>query len=61
MSAKETVNEFLYNFYYGYLNIHLDLLSKAIKENNQKEINFQSSQIKKCREELILLGYFEGK
>jgi hypothetical protein len=46
---------------YGYLNIHLSLLYKAILENNIDEQLFQKSQLKKVRNRLIKLGYFERR
>lgn len=45
--------------FYGYLNIHLSLLFKAQQEDNKKEIEFQTSQVEKCRNALKKLGYFE--
>lgn len=49
--------------FYGYMNIHLELLHQAIKEDNLGEVNFQMSQLHKVRHALIKLNYFkkEGK
>jgi hypothetical protein len=44
---------------YGYMNIHLELLFKALKENDSNEIGFQISQLKKIVNALTKLGYFE--
>jgi hypothetical protein len=45
--------------YYGYMNIHLDLLKIAILNKQENEILFQKSQLKKVRTALLKLGYFE--
>jgi hypothetical protein len=44
--------------HYGYLNIHLELLQKALLKKSDSEIAFQMSQINKIRSALLKLGYF---
>lgn len=44
---------------YGYMNIHLSLLFKALTENNTDDVLFQKAQLKKVRDMLLKLGYFE--
>lgn len=45
--------------YYGYMNIHLEILFKAILVNDFKQMEFQKSQLNKVRSALLKLGYFE--
>jgi hypothetical protein len=47
--------------YYGYLNIHLELLHKALLDKSEEIIEFQKSQITAARKALMKLGYFEGR
>ena len=44
---------------YGYMNIHLELLHKALLEKHDFQIAFQTAQLKKVRDALLKLGYFE--
>lgn len=44
---------------YGYLNLHLELLFLALKENHEKEINYQMLKVKEYANILNKLGYFE--
>ena len=44
--------------YYGYMNIHLELLQKALLDKIDSEITFQMSQLSKIRDALLKLGYF---
>lgn len=44
--------------YIGRMNTHLELLSKAISEDNLEKINFQKEQLKKVRDVLMELEYF---
>lgn len=46
-------------FYYGYLNIHLERLQVAILKDKPKEVEFQLGQLEKARNALLKLGYFE--
>lgn len=58
---KNPVNEKQLNieFYYGYMNIHLERLQYGINAKNDVEIAFQKQQLQKTRNALLKLGYFE--
>lgn len=46
---------------YYYMNLHLQLLNLAILNKQYNEIEFQKSQLRKIRDRLLKLGYFERK
>ena len=44
--------------YYGYMNIHLELLHKAFLDKSDSQIAFQCAQLLRIRDALLKLGYF---
>lgn len=44
---------------YGFLNIHLALLDKAIKEKDVPNIIREKAEVRELRSKLLKLGYFE--
>lgn len=44
---------------YYYMNVHLELLHKALLDKSDSQIAFQMAQLNKVRDVLIKLGYFE--
>ena len=45
--------------YYGYMNIHLELLHKSLLDKNKNEVMLQIKELKEIRNVLLRLGYFE--
>lgn len=47
------------NTYSERMNVHLDLLNKAMNDGDEKEVEFQKAQLEKVRNKLMELEYFK--
>lgn len=62
MSIKNShISEKQIEIYKQYMDKHLDLLSKALKDNHLEEIEFQKQQLEKVRLRLMELEAFPFK
>lgn len=61
MPTKRNVNvkDLTIEIYRGRINIHLDRLVEATKNNNKEEMEFQILQLKKCHSALEKLGWWK--